>query len=210
MKKGDKMAQETQRRIPLEETRKRQTALTVSRGTVMIIIPRMQLVGIPQVAVNRKEKDQKIVQEVAQRGLATDAYREKPDTGFCVVNGVPEVSLDTIITQLIAIGLFFSGGRVETWTQENGSFACKTVLEFSADLSRKQEMPQSIRDTLAHHVFKIYVWANWKFRDEEKGRSGGQYRLDTINCAEKRILGSGQKPLRHLNVKRNTYDVQEG
>lgn len=216
MKEENKMvstattARQETTQVPLNELKKRQTVLTAERGTVQISIPRMQLTGLPQVRVNRKQKDKQIEKEVAQRGLSADAYREKPDTGFCVIDDVEEVSLEYIIDQLLLVGLFYCGGRVEWWWQENGKFASKSVLEFSADPSRKQELPSSAQNTLKTRVFRIFVWANWKFRDEEKGRAGGQYRLDTINCAEQRILGSEQKPLRHLNVRGNTYDVQEG
>gem|GEM_PF-1917257 len=208
-KEENKMTQTTQQ-VPLNEMRKRQAVLIEKPGTVQISIPRMQMVGLPQVAVDRKEKDAKIAIEVAERGLSASAYREKPDSGFCVINGVSEVSLEYVIGQLTMIGLYYSGGRIETWRQENGSFACKTVFDFSADVSRKQPLPQNIDGMFAKHVFKIFVWANWRFKNEEKGRDGGQYRLDTINCAEQRILGSDQKPVRHLNVKGNSYDVAEG
>lgn len=203
------MAVQKKSNVPLEETRKRATVLTRQRETVLISIPKARLLGLPEVDVDKEKRDYEHRKEAERRGLIANAYRPRPDTGYCVIENAQEVSLQNFLIQLMSVGLYYCGGKVESWLRDD-RLMYKTILEFSRDQTKEQQISRMVRDEFSRYVFSVFVWANWRFRDEELGHEGGQYRLDTINCPDSKRMEENEKPERYLNLKGNTYEIVEG
>jgi len=202
-------AQQRKNNVPLAERQKRMTVLTRQREAVLISIPKARLLGLPEVDINKEKRNEEHGQEAERRGLNAAAYqRGQSDTGYCVVEKVEEVSLRNLLGQLTSLGFYYCGGRVESWMRD-GNILYKSILEFSTDKSKEQRLTRTVLDEFSRYTFTVYVWANYRFRNEELGREGGQYRLDTINCPDARELEQFEKPERYLNIQGNTYGIQE-
>lgn len=185
------------------EEAKRQSVLTRRPETVLVKLGGIgrAIEGLAEktrddVAIEMRHRD-----EAATRGLDARAYRgDQADTGYQIFNNAPQVYVDELVADLEASGLHYAGGH---WFDRGGKAV--NVLEFSCDESRRQELPEPVREALALRYQACTVWANWKFRDAAN-RDAGQYRLDTVNLNAGAATRKGGQV---LHVRGNSYVFTE-
>jgi len=169
--------------VPREEEQKRQTVLTKSRQTVIVKIMALQGIKVSQLGLEKKERDEEGIyaqraKEAEKRKLDFQAYREKGDTGYCVVpkGDYKGIKITKLLPELKSLGLNYIGGH---W-QDNGRGPVMS-LNFSTN-GGEVEIPDQVQKILKMRFNDVAIWANFRYNDP-KDPDKGQYRLDTINLA---------------------------
>ena len=182
--------------VPLEERQKRMAVFAKSRQTVLVKFFAMA----PLQGLEKKDRSESVIDlihaiEAQARGLNFTAYREKGDTGFCLFQKEPVVSIADLVSQLQARGLLYTGGH---WQQAEGKGPVST-LNFSVT-GPGVPMPEGVKRALGGKFANCTVWCNLRYADEGEG----QFRLDTITVA-KRLKTDDPSPARKLVIEGNTY-----
>lgn len=178
----------------------------VGPEVVIIALHGVRLRDLPEVTVDRKARDAKLAEQTEMLGKQGHAlqtrHAERSHVGHLCVEKATRTSLADIATQLAATGLGFKEAVVETWTQD-GVPKCKTLVVFELGFSGR--MSPVVSGWLVNKHFTVDVWANPNLRDESKGLTGGQKRVDTLNL---RYGSDDRKPKGKLVVHGATWRVE--
>ena len=182
--------------VPLDERQKRQAVFTKTRQTVLI---KFFACGMMP-GLEKKERDEFKIDDAhaadaEKRGLDFNAYRVKGDSGFCLLQKEPLVSITGLSLQLQMLGLRYVGGH-----NQIGPKGPVTTLNFSTD-GEAAPMPEIVKSALGDTYNHCTVWCNLRYNPDGKG----QHRLDTITLAKRvKPLTTG---VRKLHVEGNTYKL---
>ncbi len=194
--------------VEKSEEQKRQTVYTKPRHNVIIKFLALQGVKLTQLGLEKKVRDDAAIEarhtaEAKKRGLNPKAYREKTDTGCCLIpkGDYKGVYIVGIVDQLKALGLKYVGGH---WQEVQGKGPV-VFLNFSVE-GEEVAMPEQIEELLGYRYNDIVVWANFRYNDPADP-SKGQHRLDTINVAYPHVSEGRSWHLTIPEDHPNTYRV---
>ena len=162
---------------------------------VKVYLEGVRLPGLKTVEIDREQRAEKLdawTRELGRDPHMLDTAGDDSKKTYRRVQAPPvmeetAVTLRGLVDEIDRWNL----GLVDSFVEVDkipGSTWHRTVLIFGDDVTAWQHLPPAAAQALENQRFEVFVWENWRPKDEDKGLVGGRYREVSVNLRKGREI----------------------